>query len=66
VAVHGVTDPRYDETSWWRSRDGIKGWLFGWLDLAYAWKVGEQRVIPPRCSMEEYQALFDKNLGEVP
>jgi hypothetical protein len=66
VAVHGVDDPRYDETNWWKSRTGVKAWLFGWLELAYSWKVGEGRVHPTQLSADEYQAMVAQEFGEAP
>jgi|GEM_PF-2827153 len=44
VTVEGVTDPRYDETNWWRDRTGIKTYFFSLFRLSYAYWRGEDQM----------------------
>jgi hypothetical protein len=66
VRIRALADPDYDETNWWRSRRGVKGFMFGWLGLAYAWGEGKDRIAPPRWSVQEYQSLLDETYGKAP
>jgi hypothetical protein len=54
------------ESRWWRSRDGVKAFMFGWLDLAYTWGQGENRFVPRLVSTAEYQSMLQKTFGEAP
>jgi hypothetical protein len=41
VHVVALPDRRYDETNWWRSKDGVAGWWEGLVTLGYVWLAGE-------------------------
>ena len=57
---HGV------ERNWWRSRDGVKDFMFAWLGLVYAWSEGENRLAPQSWTIAEYQAMLRETFGEAP
>jgi hypothetical protein len=39
--VRGLTDRRYDETNWWKSRGGIRTVLLSGISLSHVWWYGE-------------------------
>ncbi|MGA2066060.1 MAG: hypothetical protein ABSG86_13890 [Thermoguttaceae bacterium] len=66
VRIRPVADPDYDPAYWWRSRQGVKDVMFGWLGLAYAWGEGPQRITPSRWTAAEYQSLARETFGKAP
>ncbi|MGA2618540.1 MAG: hypothetical protein ABSF26_13085 [Thermoguttaceae bacterium] len=66
VTVLGLPSAAYDETCWWRSRDGMKEFAYAWLGLACAWWEGADRVVPQPWTVAEYQALLGRTFGEAP
>jgi hypothetical protein len=36
IAVEPLAQPKFDETNWWKSRDGIKAFMSSWLGWCYA------------------------------
>ena len=41
VRVWAVADPRYDETTWWQSKQGVLAFFGAWCNLGYVWVWGE-------------------------
>ena len=37
-----LPDPDCRMESWWRSRGGVKEFMYGWLGLIYAWAKGDE------------------------
>jgi uncharacterized SAM-binding protein YcdF (DUF218 family) len=65
VRILAVADPGYDPAYWWRSRQGVKDVMYGWLGLAYAWAAGQQPGTPPRWTAEQYQSLLTETYGKA-
>jgi len=40
VKILALASPRYDETNWWRSREGSRELAFGLLSRAYVYSGG--------------------------
>ena len=55
VAVLGLKDRLFDETSWWKSRTGIKAVMFGALCWLYVELRGEAPAPPQRWDPDEYE-----------
>jgi hypothetical protein len=66
VDVVPLTDRLVDEDNWWRSRQGVKNFMFAWLGLIYTVRYGEQRVPPTRWSVAEYEEMLQAKLGDAP
>ncbi len=66
VRILALAAPEYDETNWWRSRCGLKGFLYGWLWLAYAWGEGDAPAPPLRRSVRQYESLLAETYGRPP
>jgi hypothetical protein len=65
--VHLATlpDPRYSAERWWRSRTGVKDFMYAWLDLAYTWTDrGSPRPCPPNAA--RFQEEVRAKIGEAP
>jgi hypothetical protein len=41
VRVVALPDRRYDESNWWRSKDGLARWWDRFVSLCYVWAAGE-------------------------
>jgi uncharacterized SAM-binding protein YcdF (DUF218 family) len=65
VRIRAIADPDYDETNWWRSRRGVKGFMFAWLGLLYARGEGEERIAPCGWSVQKYQSLLEETYGKA-
>jgi len=63
--VLGVPNARFDTDSWWRSRTGVKHWMFGALDLAYVWLHGEDREIPEPWDPDQYEARLAQHVASA-
>jgi uncharacterized SAM-binding protein YcdF (DUF218 family) len=63
VRIRGMASSDYDPAYWWRSRQGVKDVMFGWLSLAFSWGHGRQPDPPPRWTAEEYQCLLARTFG---
>ena len=37
VHLAALPDPSSAAAAWWRSRNGVKDFMYSWLDLAYTW-----------------------------
>jgi hypothetical protein len=66
VDVVPLSDRLVDEDNWWRSRKGVKDFMFAWLALAYTVRQGEHRAPPTRWSVAEYEEMLQAKLGEAP
>jgi hypothetical protein len=55
VAVRGLPDRRYDETNWWTSRTGLKGFGVEWLRLLHGWWSGGDHAAPQRLDADDYE-----------
>jgi hypothetical protein len=66
VRIRALADPEYNETNWWRSRRGVKGFMYGWLGLLYAWGEGEERIAPAGWSARKYQSVLEETYGKAP
>jgi len=58
VKLIGVSDGRFDETDWWKSRLGAKEFFAGFSSLAYAWCHGEDTLDPPTWDPDKYEAAL--------
>jgi len=56
VTIEGVTDPRYNETTWWRRRMGIKSYFNSIVQLVYARCHGEDVIPVVDWSPEKYES----------
>jgi hypothetical protein len=61
-----LDDPQYAAAHWHQSRSGVKGFMFSWLDLIYAWRHGSDRQTPPPQSVEAYQKMLSDRFGTQP
>ncbi len=60
-----LPDPTSDATAWWRSRSGVKDFMYAWLDLAYTWCAGDgERDAPP--SAAAFRESVAAEIGEAP
>jgi hypothetical protein len=51
--------------SWWRSRSGVKDFMFSWLELVYAWAEGDDaREVP--LTAAAFQSEIRAQIGEAP
>jgi hypothetical protein len=55
VRLRALPDRRYDETNWWLSRCGYKGFGMAWLLQFRAWCTGGDHQPPPRYSADDYE-----------
>jgi hypothetical protein len=56
--IIALPDRRYDETNWWRSKDGVAAWWAGLAGLGFVALVGEgDRPMPPRDPDEYARSL---------
>ncbi len=56
VEIEGITDPRFDETNWWRRRLGVKVYFCSLFRLAYARWHGEDVVPDVDWSADKYES----------
>jgi hypothetical protein len=66
IRISAPPIPQGYEVNWWRSRWGIKDFMYAWLSLIYAWCEGEQRVPHQSWSISDYRAILRKTFGEAP
>ena len=58
VWVAGLPDRQSDETSWWTSRGGVRGLMFGYLGLFYTWCDGQGRAGDAEWDLNEYEQML--------
>ena len=63
VFYHALPDPRYDETNWWRSRDGVKAFMFAHLSLIYTGFHGEPEEFNPSWNPDDYARDLETKRG---
>lgn len=66
IHLLAVADPSCGEGNWWKSRSGVKAFMFGWLDLSYAHLFGAGGDVAPTWSVAEYRTLLKEAFGEAP
>ncbi len=65
VRLAVLSDPTSDATAWWRSRSGVKDFMYAWLDLAYTWCAGDDEpAVQP--SAAAFRAIVAAEIGEAP
>jgi hypothetical protein len=65
VQLATLPDPKRPADAWWRSRAGVKDFMYAWLELAYAWTYrGYPRVQPPDAAT--FQHDIRARIGEAP
>jgi hypothetical protein len=57
IRLVSLPDPVSGSTSWWRSRTGVKDFMYAWLDMAYTCCVGDDEPAPQPSAAE-----FQKNV----
>ena len=55
VAFVGLTDRRYDENDWWKSKVGIKAFFEATVDLIYVRMLGERPERRVKWDPEQYE-----------
>lgn len=58
IVVRARSNLRFEERTWWQSRDGIRDFLLSWIRLAYALAYDDQGQTPRRWTLEEYEERF--------
>ena len=60
-----AADPACPAAAWWRTRAGVKDFMYAWLELIYAWRQGGgPRVAQPGAA--EFQREVRTAIGEAP
>ncbi len=57
VYLHPLPSRRYDQTNWWRTREGVNALVTAYLGLGYVWVYGEES--------EEARCEFDLDAYET-
>ena len=65
VRLRALRDRRYDETNWWMSRSGYKGFGMEWLRQFGAWCVGGDHQPPPLHTADDYEHSLRLTLSEA-
>ena len=55
VEVEGIVDPRFNESNWWKSRTGLKGFLYNVFRQEYVRWHGEDRLPVIDWSADKYE-----------
>ncbi len=65
VGLKWLPEPESPVNAWWRSRHGVKDFMYNWLALIYAW-AGEQpaRALPLEAAA--FQEEIRSQIGEAP
>jgi hypothetical protein len=63
IFIHPLPDSKYDETDWWKSRDGVKAFMFAHLALIYARFHGEPEEHLPGWNPDDYARTLEPNRG---
>jgi hypothetical protein len=65
VRLIWLPDPGSDVDAWWRSRRGVKDFMYAWLELIYAWTEGEHaRPLPVGAAV--FQQEVRAQIGVAP
>jgi hypothetical protein len=65
VQLAKLPDPACSVDAWWRSREGVKEFMYAWLELIYARTYGEQPRVYP-LGAAQFQAEMRARFGEAP
>ncbi|MEI8375373.1 MAG: hypothetical protein WCJ35_21345 [Planctomycetota bacterium] len=65
VGLAILLDPKCRVESWWQSRAGVKGVMYGWLELIYAWAKGNE-AFPEMPDAATFQHEIRTQIGEAP
>ena len=65
VKLVALPDPSCRPDNWWRSRNGVKAFMFSWLDLFYAWAKGDAPH-PLPADAATFQRSVRASIGEAP
>ena len=65
VRLVSLPDPACPLESWWRTRRGVKEFMYAWLELLYTWGRGEQ-VPVPQSTAAIFQSEVRAAIGEAP
>jgi hypothetical protein len=65
VRVIPLPDPASTAKGWWRSQSGVKDLMYAWLDLAYAWWMGDDAPAA-QPSAAEFRKTVTAAIGEAP
>ena len=66
VSLVIFADPACPPRNWWRSRNGIKEFMFAWLSMIYVWTEGERRSVATPQRVAEFQSEVRAAIGEAP
>ncbi len=65
VRLTWLPEPGTGPNAWWRSRDGVKDFMYSWLELIYAWVEGDDaRPLP--LGTAAFQEEIRAKIGEAP
>ncbi len=65
VGLAILPDPECRVESWWRSRTGVKRFMYGWLELIYVWAKGDG-ACPEMPDAATFQHEIRTQIGEAP
>jgi hypothetical protein len=65
VRLAWLPEPGKGLDNWWRSREGVKAFMYGWLELIYAWAEGDD-ARPAPAGAAAFQAEVRAKIGEAP
>jgi hypothetical protein len=65
VGLLWLPDPETDLERWWRSRRGVKDFMYAWLELTYARMEGDQARPFPN-GADSFQQEIRARIGETP
>lgn len=57
VHLQAAADPRYDETNWWRRKEGTIDLFNGYIRLGYVWVNGDGGEVRPDLAPDDYEKL---------
>jgi hypothetical protein len=65
VRLAWLPEPGTSIDSWWRSRRGVKTFMYAWLEMIYAWAEGDDsRPVPAGAAA--FQQAIRARIGEAP
>ena len=65
VRLAVLPDPTSDAAAWWRSRNGVKDFMYAWLNLAYTWSAGDDEPAA-QPSAAAFRMTVAAEIGEAP
>jgi hypothetical protein len=65
IHVLALPDRRFDESDWWRTRDGVKHCGLSWLWLTYAWCRGAPDEPVENWNPDDYEQTLRQMLKEA-